>query len=215
MLRKNHRPLSLTSRQVQQLNRISHSLRELNRAARRKLRCIRYTDLTRTQYREAGDLFGTIATRMIGALRLCEGILKAEQEQETIRLEVHFVTPCVHNVHRSESQQLTGHDDDGAEREALRQDPAHQVEIESLLELTNSIEDLVSRRSMLRGGPPDAFFRAINRLRLAVLQQQEHLLAMAPQLIPLVEIKVADGPDICTDCAKEIDATMEGHDRQV
>ena len=96
---------------------------------------------------------------MIGALRFRHEILKAEQEQQPIRLNVRFVTPCVHNVHRSESRQLTGHDDDEAEREALRQDPAHQAEIESLLELTNSIEDRVSRRSMLRGAPLNEFFR--------------------------------------------------------
>jgi hypothetical protein len=134
-----------------------------------------------------------------------------------LRLMVRFVTPCVHHVHRSESRQRTGHDDDEAEREALKQDPAHQAEIISLLELTNSIEDLVSRRSSLRGVPLNAFFRGINRFRLAVLQQQQYLLATAPQLIPLFELQVADGPDICPDClkSKEIDGTMEGHDRQV
>jgi hypothetical protein len=217
MLRKKQRPFSLTSWQVQQLKRISHRLRKLNRAARRELRRIGYTGLTRTQYREAGDLFGTIATRMISALRFRHEILKAEQPQQTHRLNVHFVTPCVHHVHRSESRQRTGHDDGEAQREALKVDPAHQAEIISLLELTNSLEDFVSRRSMLRGVPLNEFFRGINRFRFAVLQQQQHLLATAPQLIPLVELQVADGPDICTDCLKlqEIDGTMEGHDRQV
>ena len=48
-------------------------------------------------------------------------------------------------------------------------------------------------------------------MKLAVLQQQQHLLATAPQLIPLV-LEVADGPEICTDClkSKEIDGMMEG-----
>jgi hypothetical protein len=199
MLRKNHRPFSLTNWQGQQLKRISHSLRELNRAARRELRRIRYTGLTRTQYREVSDSVGTIATRMSSALRFHDEILKAEQEQEPLRIMVHFVTPCVHHFHHSESRQLTGNADDEAECEALKR-AAHQAEIEPLLELTNSIEDLVSRRSMLRGAPLNAFFRAINRLKLAVLQQQQHLLATAPQLIPLFELHVADGPDICTDC---------------
>src|SRR5206468_11400423 len=138
MRRKNQRPLSFTSRQVQQLKWISDSLRKFNRTARRELRRIGYRDLTRTQYREAGDLFGTIATRMISALRFHDAILKAEQEPQPHRLTVHFVTPCVHN--RSESSQLTEHDHDEAEREAPKQDPAHWAEIESLLELTNSIE---------------------------------------------------------------------------
>jgi len=216
MVRKNQRPLSLTSREVQQLKRISRSLRKLNRAARRELRRIRYTDLTRTQYRKAGDLFGTIATVMIGAPRFHHEVLKAEREQQTHRIVVHFVTPCIYHVHRSESRQLTGHDDE-PKREALKRDPAHQAEIESLLKLTNSIEELVLRRSMLRGVPLNAFFRGINRFRLAMLQQQQHLLDTAPQLIPLVELQFADGPDICTDClkSKEIDITMDGHDPQV
>src|SRR5207248_11760964 len=175
------------------------TLRKLNREARRELRRIKYTDLTRTQYREAGDSFGTIATRMISALRFHDEILKAKQERKRLHLMVRFITPCVHHAHRSESRQLTGHDDE-AQREALKQDPAHQAELIPLLELTNSIEDLVSRRSMLRGAPLNAFFRAINRLRLAVLQQHQHLLATAPQSIPLFKLQVADGPDICTDC---------------
>ena len=112
MLRKNQRPSRLTSWQVQQLKRVKRTLRKLNREARRELRRIKYTDLSRTQCRDAGDMFGTIATRMIGALRFQHEILKAEQERKPLRLMVRFVTPCVHHVHRSESRQLTGHDDD-------------------------------------------------------------------------------------------------------
>ena len=69
---------------------------------------------------------------------------------------------------------------------------------------------------MLRGSPLNAFFLGINRIRLALLEQQRHLLATAPQLVPLFELEVADGPEICTDClnAKEVDDTMEGHERQ-
>jgi len=211
MLRKNQRPSSLTSWQVQQLKRISHSLRKLNRDALRELRRIGHTGLTRTQYREAGDLFRTIAMRMISALRFRHEILKAEQPQQQFRLNVRFVTPCVHHVHRSKSRQLAGHDDDEAQREALTLHPAHQADIASLLELTNSIEERVSRRSMLRGASLNEFFGGINRLRLAVLQQQQDLLATAPQRM-LFELHVADDPDICTDClkSKEIDGMMEG-----
>ena len=150
---------------------------------------------------------------MISALRFHDAILKAEQEPQPLRITVHFV--CVHN--RSESRQLTGHDHDAAEREAPKQDPAHWAEIESLLELTNSIEDLVSRRSMLRGVPPNEFFRGIHRFRLALVQQRQHLLATSPQPKLLFDVQFADGPDICPDClnAKQIDHTMEGHEGQV
>ena len=214
MLRKNQRSLRLTSWQVQQLKPVSHTLRKLNREARHTLRRIKYTDLTRTRYREAGELFGTIATRMIGALRLRHEILRAEQEPLRFQVEVQFVEPC---VHVSESRPLTGHGDDEAKREALKLEPAHQAEIMSLLELTNSIEDLVSRRSMLRGVPPNEFFRGIHRFRLALVQQRQHLLATSPQPKLLFDVQFADGPEICPDClnAKQIDDTMEGHERQV
>jgi hypothetical protein len=54
-------------------------------------------------------------------------------------------------------------------------------------------------------------FGGINRLRLAVLQQQQDLLATAPHRM-LFELHVADSPEICPDClkSKEIDGTMEG-----
>jgi len=215
MPRKNQGPFKFTDSQVQQLKRTNKNLRKLNRAARRELRRVGHMELTRTQYREAGDLLGTIATRMIGELRFHHAIVKAGPEQQPLRIVVSFVTPC---VHRPESRQLTGHDDDDeAESEAVKQDAAQQAEIESLLELTNSIEDLVSRRSMLRGVPLNAFFRGINRFRSAVLEQQQHLLATAPQLTPPFELQVDERPDVCPDClqSKEIDVTMEGHERQV
>jgi len=98
-------------------------------------------------------------------------------------------------VGRSLPAQLTGHDDDEVELEALKQDPAHDAEIESLLELTNSIEELVSRRSMLRGVPLNEFFRGINRFRIAMRQQQQHLLATVHQLKPQVEIQFEDDAD--------------------
>jgi hypothetical protein len=97
MFRKNQRPSSLTSWQVQQLKPITHNLRKLNRDGLRELRRIGRTGRTHAQYREAGDLFGRIATRVIGALRFRHEILKAEQPQQQFRLDVRFVPPCVHH----------------------------------------------------------------------------------------------------------------------
>src|SRR5205814_3780614 len=119
MPRKNQGPVKFTDSQVQQLKRTNKNLRKLNRAARDELRRIGRMDLTDRQYREAGESFGTIATRMIGALRFYHAIEKAEPQQQPLRIVVRFVTPC---VHQSESRQLTAHDDDEAEREALKLD---------------------------------------------------------------------------------------------
>jgi hypothetical protein len=80
--------------------------------------------------------------------------------------------------------------------------PAHQAEIASLLELTTSIEERVSRRSILRGASPNEFFRGINRLRLAVLQQQQYLLATAPPLESLCDLQFTYSPEPCADCLK-------------
>jgi hypothetical protein len=49
---------------------------------------------------------------------------------------------------------------------------------------------------MLRGASLKEFFGGINRLRLAVLQQQQYLLATAPHLLQF-ELHVTDGPEIC------------------
>ena len=74
---------------------------------------------------------------------------------------------------------------------------------------------------MLRGVPINEFFRGINRFRFAVLQQQQHLLATAPQLEPQFELDIQfknpDDSNICPDCHKsrEIDSRDGGHNRQV
>ena len=95
MPRKNQRPCNFTDWQAQQLKRNNQSLRKLNRAARCELRVIGRMDLTHRQYRKAGESFGSIATRMIGALRFHHAIVKAGPEQQPLRIVVSFVTPCV------------------------------------------------------------------------------------------------------------------------
>lgn len=156
---------------------MSHTLRLLNHEARRQLRRIKRIDLTPTQYREAGDSFGALATRMIGALRFHHEILQMEAEPQTFRFKVVFVGPC---GHRSEKTQLPGHGDE-AECEVLNLEPAHRAEIVSLLELTSSIEDSITRRSTLRGATLNALFGGLNRFRLAVVKQGKQLLATSPQ----------------------------------
>jgi hypothetical protein len=167
MLRKNQRPFTFTDRQKQQLKGISHDLRKFNRIARGQLRRIGHLNLTPRQYCEAGEFLGIVATRMTSALRFRKAILRAGRQQQPLRIVMHFDTLC---DHCSESGQVTGHDDDDeTTREALKQDPAHLSEVDSLLELTSRIEELVSTRSALRGPPLGAFFRRVSRFRLAVL----------------------------------------------
>jgi len=133
MIRKNERQFNFTDWQVQQLRRNNYSLRNLNRAALGRLRRIGYTALTDTEYREAGDSFATIATRMMSALRVRRQILIAGREQTPLRIQVTIgamCEPCSKNRIPTKPD-----DNESASREALEQDPAHQSEIESLLEL--------------------------------------------------------------------------------
>jgi hypothetical protein len=159
-----------------------------------------------------------VATRMTSALRFRQEILTAGRQQQPLRIVLRFGMQC---RNCSEREQLPVHDDDETTREALKQDPAHQTEITSLLELTSRIEELVSTRSTLRGAPLNAFFRQVSRFRRAVLKQQRDFQATALRQTTEIEIEHQDedpnGLDICDECHKpmEIDGTTGDYERQV
>jgi hypothetical protein len=218
MLRTNQRPFYFTDTQVQQLKRTNDTVRKLNRIARGELRRIGQLGVTPRQHREAGESLGTIATRMTSVLQFRQGILTAGRQQQPLRIVVRVGMLC---HHCSERGQLPVRDDDETTREALKQDPAHQSEITSLLELTSRIEELVSTRSTLRGAPLNAFFRQVSRFRRAVLKQQRDFQATALRQTTEIEIEVQDedqiGLDICDECHKpmEIEGTTGDYERQV
>jgi hypothetical protein len=200
MLRKDQRRFSFTDWQILQLKQSIRRLHKLNRDAFGELRRV-------------GRM---LATRMISALRLRQEILTAGREQQPVRIEVIVglaCEPC------AADRQFTEPDDESVSREALKEDPARQTEIETLLDLAQRTEERLSARCKSRRIPPAAFFRGIGRLTLALLRQQRHLRDTAPR--QTTEIKVqsgnADGPDICMYCHKsmEIDSPAEGPDRQV
>ncbi len=149
MLRKYQSPLLFTQWQLQQIENTNRKLRALNRDAFRELQRIGYPGVTTARYRVAGHSLRIVALRMISALGFLQHILTADREQQSIRLRVRFVTPCDCEGNR----QLTRSDDDEANsREALKQDPELQTEIDNLLGLAHRSSSL--HRIHLRRSPP-------------------------------------------------------------
>ena len=94
MIRKDQRPFCFTDWQGQQLKRIDHSLRRLNRDALDELREIGRTTLTHSQYQKEARRIATIAIRMTSALRVHEEILASGREQEPETIEFRLVPNC-------------------------------------------------------------------------------------------------------------------------
>jgi hypothetical protein len=171
-------------------------LRKLNRVALGALRRIRSTALTNTEYRDAGDSLVRMANQMMSALRVRRELIAAGREQLLQRIEVTFggtCDACWENELRTKTD-----DHEADSREALKQDPAHQSETESLLELALRTEERVSVRCESGHAPPKALFSGIGRLILAVLQQQQDLRKTALKHQP--EIEVLERPSHCRNC---------------
>jgi hypothetical protein len=198
MIRKNQRPLYFTDSQLQQLRRNTDSLRKLNRVALGALRRVGSV-VTDLEYRDAGDSFSMVASRMGTLLRVRRELLAAGREQLPQRIEVIFGGKCDACWENGPFRKL---DDPAADpREALEPDPAHLSETEALLDLAMRTEERVSVRRESRRAPLRAFFLGISRLTWAVLRQQRELREAAFKHVP--EIKVAYSAN-CSDCHKPI-----------
>ena len=215
MLRKNQRPFNFTTGQVHQLKQIDHGFRQFNRIARAHLRRIKHLDLNPRQYYEAGESLEMVTTRMTSSLRFRQEIVRVGQQQQPLLIVMHFCMLC---DCCSERRRLTERDEDETGREALKPDPAHLAEIDSLLVLTSQIEELVSTRSTLRRASLNTFLRQISCFRLAVLKQRRHYQATTLPGTIQVEFEDEDpnGPNICADChcSMEIDETTKIHDHK-
>jgi hypothetical protein len=201
MIRKNQRPFDFTDRQILQLKRSNRSLRKLNRDALGELQRVGGRALTRTQCREAGESLGILAIRMITMVRILQETLVAGRENEVQLIQVIFSLYC---ENCSKNGPLERPDDDeAASREALKQDPAWQTEIDSLLNLAQRIEQRVSARCKSRGRSPSTFSRGISRLTSALLRQQRHLRNTTLKHGPEIEVLELDS-DTCVDCQTPI-----------
>ena len=199
MIRKDQKPFSFTDWHVQQPRRSTHSLRKINRAALCELRRIGRTSLTHTQLREASKSIGIMASRMILLLRLREGILVAGREQQPQLIQIIF-SSCCENC--TERQSLRKPDcEETVGREALKNDPAYQKELESLLGLALRTEEKVSAQCELGRTLPSVFILKVCCLISAVIRQQQQLRDMAIRQEPKIEVCDYD----CASC----DSPME------
>jgi hypothetical protein len=195
MIGKNQRPLNFTDSQVQQLKWTNDTLRKLNRAGLVALGRIGHKALTDTEYGNAGYSFAMMGDRMMSALRVRRELLTAGREQPPLRIEVVFSGKCDACW---ENGPGTRTDDQEADwREALEQDPAHQLEIESLLELALRTEERASVRCESGHALPKEFFSGINRLKSAVLRQLRDLRETALKHEPKIVVIRSNN---CSDC---------------
>jgi hypothetical protein len=199
MIRNNQRPPNFTDWQILQLKRTYSSLRTLNSQVFRELQRIRRMALTRSQYRDAGQFFQMMAIRMISAMRVREAIVVAAREQVVNRCEVIIGPYC-------ECSAIAPDDNESVSNEALKIDPAHHEEVDSLLELMLRANDREPGHCGSRRVPPECFFVGLDRIISAVLRQQRQLQRMSFKQGPTIEVINIDR---CPRCGSTGDETVE------
>lgn len=199
---------NFTDWQVHQLSRTNRTLRNLNRDALAALRRNRFAAKSDKEMRDAGDSFAMMANRMMFTLRVRRELLLAGREQpyQLIQVTVGVVCDACADIPYTKPDHHQANS-----REVLEPDPAHQAEVEDLLEFTLRTEERVSARCGSGPAPLKAFFRGIGRLTLAVLRQQQDLRESAPKRVPKIE--VVNSFDNCAQCRKPM-KTEDGEDNR-
>jgi hypothetical protein len=172
MILKNSGSQRFTDLELRQLASIDSAQRKLDHDAHTELRCIGELNLTPRQCRQAGEALATVATRLTFALRHRQEILAAARRRPFDKVVVRIGTLC----DCPDNQPLPAHDHENETAdEELDQNLEDQAEINRLLELATQIEEQSWTRSGLRGARLSIFFRQINRLKLALLNQKKDL----------------------------------------
>ncbi len=196
MIAKHEEQLYVTERQKQQLTRTTGELRQLNRTVLRELRRIARPNQTNRRYRDAGVFLETAASQITTLLRFWEGILTSARDKP--RLLVVTVTV----IGRSDN----GFPEDLAypTREQVPPvDPAHYLELETLLEFAFRIGERLCSRSIRSKNFPEAFVVGLRRLTTALLKQQRHLRETAPAPPP-TRIEIRDHTGIRQKYCKDL-----------
>ena len=142
--------------------------------------------LTNKQYRDAGVLLEKAASQITTLFRFREGIINPPRDELPRVLVV-----TVRTIGRSD----TPFSEDLAFRASAREevppvDPAHYLELETLLEFALQIGERLCSRSILCKNSLDAFIAGLRRLTAALLKQQRHLRETAPAPPPTrIEIR--------------------------
>ena len=168
-----HKELYVTERQKQQLKRTTGSLRQLNRAVLGELRRLGRPNQTTKRYRDACALLETAASQISALLRFREGILSfARDEPRVIAVKIGVGDRTRHPFPEDPAC--------CALEEVPPADPAHYLELETLLEFAFRIGERLCARSIRSENIPGAFVVGLRRLTAAILKQQKHLRQTSP-----------------------------------
>jgi hypothetical protein len=197
---KSDKPSFFTELQLQRLKRTTHNLRKLNRDSLRALQRLKHPGLTNTKYREAGNSFEILALRVISALRFREAVLSSARDQR-IDVIVHVEVICTDCRHQTLLSAPTASDQTPPDNacEALKQDPVHQAEVNTLLELAHLTNKRMSARSM-SPTTRKALMTSLRRLMEALLKQRRHLQDTSDDAPGRCEMRVH--PSVCCVCQK-------------
>jgi hypothetical protein len=187
MLRKN--PGCFTNWQLRQLEKIDSRLGKLDRETHGILRSAKDLKLNCRQWRQVGEVLGTIALRFTFALRCRQEILAAGRRQRYSKIIVRLGTHCY-----PDEQSPTPHEDDNEiQDDEDDKNFQSQVRVRALLELANLIEEF-SEHSTLRGVALGVFFRQLNRLKTALLKHLIDLEGRIQTPMTKIEVDLGDKP---------------------
>jgi hypothetical protein len=173
MVAKHGEQLYVTKRQKQQITRTTGSLRQVNRTVLRELKRIGRPNQTTKQYSDVGVLLETAASQITSLLRFREEILTSARDEPRI---LFFTVSVVGRSHNAFPEDLAF----VAREQVPPLDPAHCLELETLLECTFRMGERVCSWTIRSKKFPHVFVVGLRRLTAALLKQQRHLREMAP-----------------------------------
>lgn len=187
--------------QLKQLKQLLHTLRKLNWEARRLLTQVGDSLLTMERYAAAGHSFQIVALRMRSVLELRERIVeKLTQEIDVVIKIVLICDDCVDPLDQPPAENLDG----------LNLDPEDLSLLDLLIDFAYRTEDRVCSRCTSQT-LPKAFFTGINRLKRALLWQQQSFRKTAPRKPSSIKV-VEDQSDICTTCNRPVDRKIRNRE---
>jgi len=207
MLATSNKPYVFTELQARQFKRTTHSLRKLNRDSLCELQRLQHPGLTDTKYRAAGNSFEILAPQIMFLLRFREAILHSARETRVDLIVITVAVIC-NDCRLERRHDATNDAPFDHSREVLKQDPAHQADVDTLLVLAQETGERLSSRSM---SPitRKVLMTGLKRVMDAFLKQRRHLLDTLDPPEGLIEVR--KGGDDCYVCHK----TRGSHDHDL
>ena len=198
MKHANELPLNLTDWQILQLKRTNSSLRSLNRQVFHELQRICRNDLSRAQYRDAGQFFQTMAIRMISAMRVREKIVAAGHKQGLELYKIIIGPSC-------ECSAKATADHKSVSNRALKVIRYTTKKSTLCWNWSCAPADLQPEHCRSRRLPPECFFVGLDRITSAVLRQQRHLQTQSSASAAIEVIEIGH----CIRCGSTGDEILE------